>query len=35
MLVDALSERWGVERNGGTTVWFEVPLALFGPSATV
>jgi anti-sigma regulatory factor (Ser/Thr protein kinase) len=35
MLVDALSERWGVEHNGRTTVWFELPLALFGPSATV
>ena len=23
-LVDALADRWGVDRNGHTTVWFEV-----------
>ncbi len=26
-LVDALSERWGVERDGKTVVWFEVQRA--------
>jgi anti-sigma regulatory factor (Ser/Thr protein kinase) len=25
MLVDAMSSRWGIERAGGTTVWFELP----------
>lgn len=24
-LVERLSRRWGVERNGGTVVWFELP----------
>jgi anti-sigma regulatory factor (Ser/Thr protein kinase) len=35
VLVDALAERWGVDQNGGTTVWFELPAGLFAPSATV
>ena len=35
VLVDALAERWGVEREGPTTVWCELPLGLFAPSATV
>jgi anti-sigma regulatory factor (Ser/Thr protein kinase) len=26
-LVERLSRRWGVERNGGTVVWFELPAA--------
>lgn len=26
-LVERLSKRWGVERNGGTVVWFELPAA--------
>jgi anti-sigma regulatory factor (Ser/Thr protein kinase) len=25
-LVDRLAERWGVERNGESHVWFELPL---------
>jgi len=25
-LLDRLSERWGVERGGGSRVWFELPL---------
>jgi anti-sigma regulatory factor (Ser/Thr protein kinase) len=35
VLVDALAERWGVDQNGATRVWFEVPVALFAPSVTV
>jgi anti-sigma regulatory factor (Ser/Thr protein kinase) len=35
VLVDALAERWGVDRDGATRVWFEVPLALFAPSTTL
>jgi anti-sigma regulatory factor (Ser/Thr protein kinase) len=34
-LVDSLAERWGIERNGATRVWFEVPVSLFAPSGTV
>jgi anti-sigma regulatory factor (Ser/Thr protein kinase) len=25
-IVDQLADRWGVERNGHTTVWFEISL---------
>jgi anti-sigma regulatory factor (Ser/Thr protein kinase) len=24
-LVDRIADRWGIERNGTTTVWFELP----------
>ncbi len=35
VLVDALAERWGVEQDRATKVWFELPHSLFAPSGTV
>lgn len=26
-LVETLADRWGVERNGGTRIWFEISLS--------
>lgn len=31
MIVDALSERWGISRDGSTCVWFEMPIEQVTP----
>ena len=31
-LVEQVSDRWGVDRNGDTTVWFEIDCAVAAPA---